>query len=175
MISAAQLAKVLSVSQRTIDPFHVHLQLIMPTYQIDTPLREAAFLAQVAHESGRFYYTEELASGTAYEGRKDLGNIRPGDGVKFKGRGLIQLTGRSNYKDFSRHCGIDFITTPELLSLPEHAVRSACWFWQSRGLNELADAGEFEKITRIINGGFNGLEERTEFYQALYHAYSIEL
>ena len=167
MISAAQLANILSVPEKTLNPFYVHLQLIMPIYEIDTSLREAAFLAQVAHESGRFYYTEELASGKAYEGRRDLGNIQPGDGVRFKGRGLIQLTGRSNYKDFSRHCGIDFTATPELLSLPEHAVRSACWFWHSRGLNELADAGEFKKITRIINGGYNGLEERIKFYRAI--------
>lgn len=175
MIALAKLADALAVSTRTIEPFYVHLQLHMPNYGIDTPLREAAFLAQVAHESGRFIYTEEIASGQAYEGRKDLGNVYIGDGKKYKGRGLIQLTGRANYAEFSGHCGIDFIENPALLSTPQYAVQSACWFWSERGLNTLADVGEFKKITRIINGGYNGLEQRTAFYEILCEAYILDL
>lgn len=174
MISLRVLADTLAVSTRTVEPFYVHLQMLMPHYEIDNPLRQAAFLAQVAHESGRFIYTEEIASGKAYEGRADLGNTRPGDGVRFKGRGLIQLTGRANYAEFSAHCGIDFIENPALLSTPQYAVHSACWFWSERGLNALADVGEFKKITKIINGGYNGLEQRTAFYMDLCEAYGLE-
>lgn len=173
MISLACLADTLAITQRTVDPFYVHLQLFMPIYCIDTPLRQAAFLAQIAHESGRFIYTEEIASGKAYEGRTDLGNTHPGDGKKYKGRGLIQLTGRSNYREFSKHTGIDFIASPELVSTPQYAVQSACWFWQESGLNELADLGEMRKITKIINGAYNGLEQRNAFYEELCQAYGI--
>lgn len=169
--SIVKLAKALSVSYKTIVPFYEYLQVYMPEYCIDTLLRQAAFLAQIAHESGRFVYTEEIASGAAYEGRKDLGNTEPGDGKRFKGRGLIQLTGRSNYEKFSAHAGIDFVSNPEWLSEPEYAVQSACWFWDSRGLNSLADKKEFNKITRIINGGYNGLQQRMAFYNALLKMY----
>lgn len=173
LISILKLAKVLSVSDKTIVPFYGYLQKYMPQYGIDTPLRQAAFLAQIAHESGRFVYTEEIASGAAYEWRKDLGNTEPGDGKRFKGRGLIQLTGRSNYEKFSAHSGIDFVSNPEWLSDPKYAVQSACWFWNSRGLNSLADKKEFNKITKIINGGYNGLQQRIAFYNALLKMYSL--
>lgn len=174
MISLQKLADTLAVSSRMIEPFYIHLQLLMPAYGIDNPLRQAAFLAQVSHESGRFMYTEEIASGKAYEGRKDLGNTATGDGQRYKGRGLIQLTGRANYRDFSEHTGIDFITNPQLLADPQYAVQSACWFWSKKGLNTLADAGEFKKITKVINGGYNGLEQRTAFYEDLCKAYGLD-
>lgn len=132
-------------------------------FDISTPLRKAHFIAQVAHESAGFLYTEEIASGAKYEGRKDLGNTQKGDGVKFKGRGLIQLTGRSNYQRYKQFCGYDVVSKPTLLSQPVGAIRSAMWFWQTHGLNELADADSFLAITKRINGGTNGLESRRKF------------
>jgi putative chitinase len=132
---------------------------------IDSPQRVAAFLAQLAHESGSLRYVRELASGLAYEGRADLGNTQPGDGVKFKGRGLIQITGRANYLACGAALGVELIDTPERLEDPDLAARSAGWFWSTRKLNELADAGDFRKITRRINGGYNGWDDRLAYYE----------
>lgn len=126
--------------------------------------RETAFIAQIAHESGEFHYVRELASGEAYEGRADLGNIQAGDGVRFKGRGLIQITGRSNYAACGDALGVDLLTSPELLEQRGYACRSAAWFWQSHGLNELADKGDFLRITRKINGGTNGWGDRVAYF-----------
>jgi len=143
------------------------LNRAMDEFRIDAPARQAAFLAQIAHESGSLRYVLELASGSAYEGRKDLGNVEPGDGVKYKGRGLIQITGRSNYRQCSAALFGDsehLIDHPEILEQPEHACRSAAWFWDSRGLNAKADKSEFERITRVINGGINGLADRLAYY-----------
>lgn len=121
------------------DKYLPYLNKYMEEYEINNADRVAAFLAQIGHESGQLKYSEEIASGAAYEGRKDLGNIYPGDGKKFKGRGLIQITGRSNYQQISDAFGVDFISNPELLSNPEFAVKSACWWWYNRKLNILAD------------------------------------
>ena len=140
-----------------------YLNALMPENEINTPLRVAHFLAQLAHESGSFRYVEEIASGSAYEGRKDLGNTKTGDGVKFKGRGLIQLTGRANYTAFSDYTGHDFINNPTDLVLSHFAVESACWFWQTRGLNQLADKDDVKAVTKRINGGYNGLPDREEY------------
>lgn len=101
-----------------------------------------------------------------YEGRKDLGNTEPGDGFKFRGRGLIQTTGRANYAATGEALGIDLLRDPTLLALPENAARSAGWYWQSRGLNALADLGDFRRITLRINGGTNGLADRQALYTA---------
>ncbi len=139
------------------------LNRTMKEFEINTTARKAAFLAQIAHESGSLRYLKEIASGDAYEGRKDLGNTENGDGKRFKGRGLLQITGRENYRKCSEALfANDYILLdkPELLELPENACRSAGWFWESRGLNELADKGEFTTITRRINGGTNGLQDR---------------
>ncbi len=113
------------------------LNYFMPKYGIDSDKEVAAFIAQIGHESGQLRYVEELASGSAYEGRKDLGNTQAGDGVRFKGRGLIQITGRFNYTQLSKDLGEDFIKHPELLSTPKYAVQSACWFWNKNKLNDL--------------------------------------
>lgn len=140
---------------------------LIPTlekYEINTYLRIAHFLAQVIHESGSFRYTEEIASGAAYEGRKDLGNTSPGDGKRYKGRGLIQLTGKANYKQYSDYAKIDFVANPIKLAELKHAVDSAGWFWKTRGLNALADKNEFLKITKRINGGTNGLFDREQHF-----------
>lgn len=132
----------------------------MLEFGISTPQQQSAFLAQVCHESGSLKYTLELASGSAYEGRADLGNTRPGDGVKYRGRGLIQVTGRANYLACGKALGLDLLSHPELLEQPIVAARSAAWFWQSNNLNALADADKFGTLTKKINGGFNGLDDR---------------
>jgi len=138
----------------------------MDEFGIDTPIRQAAFFAQIAHESGSFRYVKEIASGAAYEGRADLGNTEPGDGVRFKGRGLIQITGRANYHSCSKALFGDtrLLDQPGILELPEPACRSAAWFWWGHGLNSLADAGQFDAITRRINGGSKGAADRLAHY-----------
>lgn len=136
----------------------------MPAYDITTTQRIRMFIAQIGHESAQLLYTRELASGKAYEGRKDLGNINDGDGVKFKGRGLIQITGRANYEKLSASFDVDFISNPQLLEEPEWATRSACWWWKAHGLNEIADTGDIIKATKRINGGLMGIEDRKRLY-----------
>lgn len=142
-----------------------HLNQYMKEYGVITLIRIWSYLAQIGHESGQLRYSEEIASGKAYEGRKDLGNIEVGDGVKFKGRGLIQITGRFNYEKLSNTFGVDFIQDPELLKTPEWAIRSSLWFWETKGLNAIADTGDFEKLTRHVNGGINGLKDRLEIFE----------
>jgi putative chitinase len=140
------------------------LNRYMHNYNICGKLREAAFLATVIHESGSFRYTKEIASGKAYEWRKDLGNVQAGDGVRFKGRGLIQLTGRTNYEKASKALGIDFVSNPQLLEQPRYATQVSCWWWADKGLNEIADTGDFRRITRVVNGGYTGLADRNKWY-----------
>lgn len=121
------------------DKYLPFLNQYMSEFGINNTDRVAAFLAQIGHESAELRYAEEIASGAAYEGRKDLGNTFAGDGKRFKGRGLIQITGRSNYAQISKAFGVDFINNPQLLATPEYAVKSACWWWYNRKLNEKAD------------------------------------
>lgn len=145
----------------------------MAEFEINTPARQAMFLAQVGHESGRLQYVEELASGTAYTGRADLGNTKPDaykwsgstlPGPWFKGHGLIQITGYDNHQA----CGMAlhpedpeiFLREPKALCRLPDAARSAGWFWSIKNLNPLADAGDFRTVTRRINGGFNGMDDR---------------
>ena len=142
-----------------------YLDIYMEEYQINSSIRRQMFLAQIGHESEQLRYSEEIASGKAYEGRKDLGNINPGDGVRYKGRGLIQITGRSNYQKMSKALSNDFILYPEKLSEPIWAVISACCWWKEHKLNEIADSGDFKRVTRKINGGYNGLEDRLKLYE----------
>ena len=135
----------------------------MANNEINTPLRQAHFLAQLGHESGSLRFAAELSSGRQYEGRLDLGNTEAGDGERFKGRGLIQLTGRANYTAFGKARGRDFVTggNPELLaSDPNLAADCSGWFWSVHKLNALADSDDAVKITRVINGGTNGLADR---------------
>lgn len=127
-----------------------------------TPLERAHFLAQTNHESGNFVYKEEIASGTAYEGRKDLGNIQPGDGKRYKGRGYIQLTGRANYKKFGPVAGDDFEGNPTLVGSKYYAD-TACLFWKANKLGEKCKDSTtvtIKVITKRINGGYNGLDDR---------------
>lgn len=133
----------------------------MRTYGIlDNSLRFIHFMAQLTHESGNFRYMEEIASGKAYEGRKDLGNTQTGDGKRFKGRGPIQLTGRANYRRYGQQLGIDLENNPQIVAMPSVGLLVACKFWADNGLNALADKDDVLTITRRINGGTNGLEDR---------------
>lgn len=141
-----------------------YLNKAMQEFEIANYLRASAFLSQLAHESAELRYFQEIASGKAYEGRKDLGNTQPGDGVKFKGHGPIQITGRANHAACGKALGLDLINNPTLITLPPNAFRSAGWFWDSRGLNALADQRLFKAITKKINGGFNGLADRQKYY-----------
>lgn len=165
MIELADLKAIcLMTSNARLQLFVDPLNVAMREFEIDqTAARESMFLAQLAHESGGFHYVRELASGEAYEKRADLGNTEDGDGVRFKGRGLIQITGRDNYRDCGDALGLDLISCPELLEQPDNAARSAGWFWASRHLNELADRGDFLAVTKRINGGTNGLADRQAY------------
>lgn len=165
-ITIAQVSKIMPRhNANRLELYLPFIQTAMHEFEINTPNRAAAFLAQLAHESGEFLYMEELADGSAYEGRKDLGNINPGDGRKFKGRGPIQLTGRANYREFGKLLGLDLENYPELASKPEVGFRIAACFWKKRGLNQLADEEDFHTLTRKLNGGLNGIEKRLKYYK----------
>jgi putative chitinase len=146
-----------------ITPLVEYLNKHMPKYDVDNYLRVCHFLAQAAHEAAAFRTLEEYASGEAYEGRKDLGNTRKGDGVRYKGRGIFQLTGRANYRDIGKKIGMDLENNPELAESPEVSVLTALEYWRSRNLNPLADKDDVEGITRKINGGLNGFEDRKKY------------
>ncbi|MFT4155372.1 glycoside hydrolase family 19 protein [Parafilimonas sp.] len=188
-ISALQIKLATSSSTANAEKFSTCINDTCSHFHINTPARALCFLAQVGHESGGLFYTEELASGSAYEGRADLGNTQAGDGVRYKGRGLIQITGRANYAAISNELGIDCVKNPALLGgknsnvcTPEqlkNAALSAGWFWNSRKLNDIADKiditkpieddsnlSQFKAITKKINGGYNGLSDRVARYKA---------
>ena len=165
-VSLARLAMIMPAAGTRCLKFIAPLNAAMQEFGIDTAARQRMFLAQVAHESGQLRYTREIATGERYEGRKDLGNTQPGDGVRFKGRGLFQLTGRANYVACMLALDIDCVEHPELLEAPQHAARSAGWFWKTRDLNTHADKGDFHRVCKIINGGYNGLTDRLNFYDA---------
>ena len=169
LLTEKQIVSMAPNAKGRVIPFLPYLNDLCPVFAVDSPIRLCHFLAQLCHESGEFKYTSELASGAAYENRRDLGNTIPGDGKKYKGRGLIQLTGKTNYKCYNdyligEHIMDDVLNHPELVAQPEHAVRSALWFWATRKLNALADKDDILRITKRINGGTNGLRSRTEYY-----------
>jgi putative chitinase len=148
------------------------LSVAMETYEIDNALRAAAFLAQLAHESGELKFMEEIWGPTAQQKRYEppsdlaarLGNTEPGDGARFKGRGPIQITGRFNYRKYGDLLGVDLVEMPELAATPQIAFAIAGLFWQKNGLNALADRQDFTTITKRINGGLNGLASREKYY-----------
>lgn len=165
-----------------LEEFLIYLREYYKFAGLNTAKRMSSFLSQVGHESLEFLYMEEIASGKAYEGRKDLGNVRIGDGQRFKGRGPIQLTGRKNYEKFTlwvlkNQKAIwefppksipNFVEKPNLVSTMEWGLLAAIWYWQSRKINEASDKIEgfdIEIPTRRVNGGVNGLAERTEYYK----------
>src|SRR5262245_22450540 len=145
---------------------------VMEIYEIDTPLRASAFLAQIAHESAELKYMEEIWGPTAQQKKYEppgevanrLGNTQPGDGFRYRGRGPIQITGRANYEKYGDLLGVDLIGNPDLAATPQFAFSTAGLFWKLNGLNELADVQDFTTITKRINGGLNGLEERERYY-----------
>ena len=167
-ITPQQLLQILPNAGPVAGVFVPVLNAAMVHYQIIGPKRVAAFIAQIGHESGQLNYVKEIWGPTVaqakYEGRKDLGNTVAGDGSKYRGRGLIQITGRANYIACGEGLGLDLVKQPELLENPQHACMSAAWFWATKGLSTLADAGEFDKITRRINGGQNGAADRQALY-----------
>ncbi len=169
MIDAQLLQTAVGCTPERADLFAPHLSAACRYYGIDTPERLAAFLAQIGHESGSLRYVREIADGSAYEGRRDLGNLVPGDGTRYRGRGLIQLTGRDNYRqmrDLLDHLGPpDFLDSPAALEEPQWAAWSAAAWWHSRHLSDLADAGDFDAITRRINGGTNGATDRRQRWE----------
>jgi len=166
MITSEQLKQIMphlpAAKRELYLPF---LNAAMDEFEITNELRAAAFLAQLAHESMELKYMEEIASGAAYEGRKDLGNTQPGDGRRYKGRGPIQLTGRANYRKAGKALDLPLEEHPQIATEPTNAFRIAGYFWDSHNLNALADARKFKAITKAMNGGYNGLDERVKYYE----------
>ncbi len=174
-VTLKQLQQVMpNLKEERARRFLAPLNAAMAEFGIDPPPRRAAFLAQLAHESGELRYREEIADGKAYEGRKDLGNTEAGDGPRYKGRGPIQLTGRANYQEAGRALGLDLELKPELAALPEAGCRIAGWFWKTRKLNDLADRHDFTAITRKINGGLNGQASREAYWKRAQEALGRE-
>lgn len=132
-------------------------------FKIDTRLRIAHFLAQTCHESAGFRTTVEFASGAAYEGRADLGNTQKGDGKKFKGRGLLQLTGRANYTEYGKSLALDLVDHPEIAAEPATSLLIACEYWRRRKINPDCDRDDLVAVTKKVNGGKNGLKDRSGF------------
>lgn len=169
-ITTDTLRAALGCSTLRAESWAPHLQRACEIFAINTPVRVAAFMAQIGHESGRLVYSREIWGPTPaqvrYEGRADLGNTQSGDGRRFSGRGLIQTTGRANYcatRDGLRKFVPDvpdFEADPAALEQAEWAALSAAWYWHSRGLNALADVGDFKRITIRVNGGTNGMDDR---------------
>ena len=171
-ITTLQLQQILPSAGQSAGVFVPVLNTAMVRYQIVGSLRMAAFIAQIGHESGQLRYVREMGS-DQYLSKYDTGSLAKrlgntpeadGDGQKYRGRGLIQITGRANYAECGEALGLDLVNHPELLEKPQHACMSAAWFWSSRGLNTLADAGKFDTITRRINGGQNGVADRRALY-----------
>jgi putative chitinase len=173
MLTDSQLQQIMpNLPADKRDAYLPYLNAIMPMYGIESPAREAAFLAQIAHESGQLRYWEEIWGPTAaqkrYEPPSDLatrlGNTKPGDGKRYKGRGPIQITGRANYRKYGGLLGYDLENNPDLAATTQVGLQAAGQYWQSNGLNELADRQDFLTITKRINGGTNGLADRQKFY-----------
>lgn len=174
-LTEQQLQRIMPNARRQAGVFVSALNTAMAHRQINSPKRQAAFLAQVGHESGQLQYVRELGS-EQYLSKYDTGSLAAklgntpeadGDGQRYRGRGLIQITGHSNYLCCSLALFGDerLLRTPELLEQPQWAAESAAWFWWVRELNALADRGEFETITRKINGGLNGLPDRLQLWE----------
>lgn len=149
------------------------IKMVFDKYRINTPNRMAGFLSQVGVESEELLYTKELGN-SAYFNKYDisfnkekalsLGNKSPGDGARYKGRGLIQVTGYNNYLACGKALGLDLVKSPELLEEPYYAVMSAGWFWDARNINKASDEDDIKKITKLVNGGYNHLDRRVRYY-----------
>jgi putative chitinase len=206
MLSITQMKAVLPrLNWEKAQLYIPSITTVLPKFGIDTPLRKAHFLAQLAHESGGLQFTQENLNYSAqglrsvfgkyfptieianayarkpekianrvYASRMGNGNEASGDGWKYRGRGLIQLTGKENYQKFSLENGIDCVKNPDLLLQPEMALTSACWFWKKKNLNEFADKDDIIMITKRINGGTNGLNDRQQYLDSFKHIYQIK-
>lgn len=206
MVSTEQMKTILPrMNWDKAEPYIPHITTVLPKFGIDTPLRKAHFLSQVAHESGglkysqenlnysaqglrsvfgKYFKTMEIANAYArkpekiankvYADRMGNGNEASGDGWKFRGRGLIQLTGKELYQNFGKAHGIDCVNNPDLLLDPEWALTSACWFWNKRKLNTYADANDILMVTKRINGGINGLNDRQQYLDSFRRIYELD-
>jgi predicted chitinase len=180
MVTQDQLTAI-GIADSEISTYLDSLNTGLDKYQISsTSLRIAHFFAQVLTESDNLTEVLEQSSGEQYEGRTDLGNSQPGDGPLFKGRGLIQLTGRGIYQEYSDYTSIDFVSNPSLLEEPQYSVDSACWFFaiekkdiHGNSLCDMADNDDFLRITYFINGGFNGLRNRFVNLRNGYTAFQV--
>lgn len=156
-----------NAKKEIIDDLANHLSTTLVRYDINTKLRVAHFLAQAAHESAGFRTLREYWGPTdaqrRYEGRKDLGNVQTGDGKRFMGRGIFQLTGRANYARYSKILGVDFVSDPEIVATAKYSMLIACEYWKDRKINTVADADDVTAVTKKINGGTNGLADRTAY------------
>lgn len=175
IVTLQQLKKIMPNAGKRADVFLDHLNNAMQEFWINTANKVAMFLAQIAHESGELRYTAEIASGAAYSGRADLGNTRPeaieaakaagmAVGPYFKGHGLIQITGYHNHKACGDALGVDAVRNPSVLERPEYAARCAGWFFHANGLLPVSERGDIRTATRIVNGGYNGLPSRLEYW-----------
>jgi putative chitinase len=169
MITASLLRQIApGADDALIERLAPALAAVLPTYAINTPLRLAHFLAQAAQETDGFNTLEEYG-GTKYfkryDDRADLGNVNPGDGARYHGRGIFQLTGRANYRSVGRSLGVDLEGNPERAADPALSVRIACDYWKARGISAKADADDLEGVTRKINGGLNGLADRKTYLE----------
>jgi predicted chitinase len=156
------------LSAAKADQLVVAINKAMQEAEINTSQRQAAFIAQIAHETGGFKWLQELGDDAyfaRYDGREDLGNTEPGDGPRFHGRGFLQITGRFNYEKAGNALGLDLINDPDQAAKPDVGARIAAWYWRTRNLNYFADKNDFITITRRINGGLNGLEDRESYWE----------
>jgi len=181
MLSPDILRRIMPhLSKRQAAAYAPPLSIALAEFSIDTPARKAAFIAQIAHESGELLFWEEIWGPTeaqkGYEGRADLGNFEPGDGFRYRGRGPLQVTGRANYRACGAKLGLDLESDPDLVATPDVGFRCAALFWDDKRLNLLADresAAAFAVITKRINGGLNGLEERERYHAAARSAFGL--
>lgn len=162
-LTAQQLHEIYPMAKSRVEKYLDAINKTLSEFDIITSTQVAAFLAQIGHESLQLYYTEEIASGKAYEGRQDLGNTSPGDGVRFKGYGFIQVTGKTNHTKCANYFGIPLDELPKWLRTPEGACRSSGLYWKTHNINSVAD--DILKTTKKVNGGTNGLKERTKLFQ----------
>jgi len=198
MITLEQLQQLLP-NNPYVEQWHEALEHLLSDYEIDTPHRIAAFIAQCSHESGGFtalkenlnyraetlrkvfpkYFTElsaqqfagkqEAIANRVYANRMGNGPEESGDGYRYCGRGLIQLTGKDNYQNFADSLEMNVEELPDYLGTFEGAVQSACWFWENNNLNQWADKGDIVTLTKRINGGTIGLEDRIKHYEHALH------
>lgn len=176
MISLEQLKTIMPDAARmrgmTLSALRPHLNAAMAEFEVNTPARAAAFIAQLAHETGEFKWFREIWGPTPQQEKYDpphalsakLGNTQKGDGKKYRGAGAIQLTGKANFIKYGKALGIDLENNPALAALPETSFRVAGLFWRDKNLNARADQGDFDTITLRINGGYNGSEERRRYW-----------